>query len=740
MRRTLSFIVILAFFSGVSNSMTLNGPQSRVSLSVSKGRLDIVWGGKVRLSGGVPAIQGDEKPGEAVGSMMSDSTFGFRIPNGERLGVIAKKLTHENVTGLFLVTHGNKPPKGTDYIGLFFNTFPGYKQGVCYWFMRDWNPWTKPMKVEDVGDFPDHGVQFFLWQYEDETYGAAMPLSGHGYESALGRCEVGIGCKAVSGYDGTRAAEVPMLAVGFGKDPYALISELYHDGLSMIGRARDLRVDKKYPKILDYFGWCTWNASDNGRNQTAKLVIDGAKSFYNHKFPLSWIMIDDGWLQSDGRGALSSYKPIPAKFPDGFKPVISALKKDYGVKYVGVWHTIDGYWSGIDTNSALGRRFRKAMFSWTETNGKGKVSRFDFISPYSDSLSLFYDDWYEYLKLQGVDFVKVDNQLSIPDMARDNYPVFDFAERIHRQLNRAVDKYFDNTIINCMDMGNSAYYNFGNTAVARTSEDFFPYEPNLGYNMMRGNAAVHVLGAVANSLWFGEMVYPDYDEFESDAPNATFGAVARAISDGPVYVTDKSGKHNFSVLLPLVYRNGRIIRTDEPARPTEDCLFQVQDPKPFKAFSMSGKTGLLAIWDVADTNLVTGTFKPSDVYGIRGKRFLVYEYFSKSHMIAGRDQAIPVRLGRMGYRLYYISPIEDGFAPVGLSDKYNAPGTIESYERHGKIVTIRVGESGPFAAYSATRPREVKVNGSSAPFGYNDGMITVNMKGMLEHPVIEIVL
>ncbi len=740
MKKFMSFLIVLTLSAAASNSMTLIGSRGGlpVSFRVSHNRLELEWGNKVRLSEGVPLVENAGDSGQAVCNMKSDSTFEFKFKDGVRLGVLSKELGHSNIAGLFLVTNGTRPPKGTDYLGLFFSRFPGYKQGICYWFMKDWNPWTKPMKVGKPADFPDHGVQFFLWQYGDGTYAAAMPLSGAGYQSALGKSGEGIGAKAVSGYEGTRAAEIPLLAVGFGKDPYDLISQLYHDGLAMIGRGSDLRVDKKYPKILDYFGWCTWNASDNGKNLSAKLVIDGVKSFYDHKFPLSWVIIDDGWLQNNGKGALSGFKPIPSKFPDGFRPLIQQLKNEYGIKYVGVWHTINGYWNGIDTNSALGRFFRGAMFSWTEPNRKGGVSRFDFISPYSDTLSSFYDDWYEYLRSQGVDFVKVDNQLSVPDMARGNFPVFDFAKEIHVRLNAAVEKYFGNTIINCMDMGNNAYYNFGSTAVARNEEDYFPYEPGETYNMMRGNAAVHVLSAVTNSLWFGEMVYPDYDEFESYNPNATFHAIARAISDGPVYVTDKPGKQDFNVLFPLVYRDGRIIRTSVPARPTQDCLFQVQAPKPFKAFSRSGKIGLIAVWNVADTNFVAGTFKPSDVHGIEGKRFLVYEYFSKSHLIAGRNQALPVMLGRFGYKLYYISPMEDGFAPVGLTDKYNAPGTIESCRRTGNVITIKIGESGPFAAYSSKRPKEVRVNNSKIPFKYAGGMITVDMKQKLEQPTLKI--
>ena len=738
MKRVLLCFLVPLFVVSVSDGMVQSGRHGAVSFTISQDRLAVNWGDKTRLLGGLPEIQGDTTAPGATCTAANDSTFRFRLGNGEKLGIVVRHQGHENVAALFLITNDNRPHDGDDYLGFFFDGLPGYKEGVCYWFMQDWNPWTKPMKVEKIADFPDHGVQFFLWQYEDGTYGAAMPLSGNGYETALGRSNAEIGAKSVSGYSASGALEVPMLAVGFGRDPYDLISELYHDGLSMMGRGSDLRIHKRYPKIFDYFGWCSWNASNNGKDVSSSLLMEAARSFHDKGFPLPWIIVDDGWLQKNNEGALTSYRPDTSKFPGGFKPVIQKLKKDYGVKYVGVWHTINGYWNGIDSSSALGSKFAGDMFTWTVKNDKGKTTRFHFVSPYTGALARFYGNWYKYLRGQGVNFVKVDNQLSIPQMARGNFPVFGFASRIHDELNKEVWKYFGGAIINCMDMGNNAYYNFGSTAIARNEEDYFPYESGESYNIMRGNAAVHVLGAVTNSLWFGQMVYPDYDEFESYNPNGAFHAIARAISDGPVYVTDKPGKQDFDVLWPLVYRDGRIIRTDEPARPTEDCLFQVQDPKPFKAFSMSGKIGLLAVWNLADTDSVSGTFKPADIHGIRGDKFLVYEYFSKSHMIVSREQDVPLALGRMGYRLYYVSPITDGFAPVGLSDKYNAPGTIEEIRREENVVTVKLGESGPFIAYSSKSPKEVSVNGSKCSFRYADRIISVDMKGKLENPVIRI--
>ncbi|KAM7268843.1 hypothetical protein ACFE04_011009 [Oxalis oulophora] len=50
---------------------------------------------------------------------------------------------------------------------------------------------------------------------------------------------------------------------------------------------------------------------------------------------------------------------------------------------------------------------------------------------------------------------------------------------------------------------------------------------------------------------------------------AEYHGSARAISGGPLYVSDAPGKHNFELLKKLVLPDGSILR----GRPTGDCLF-----------------------------------------------------------------------------------------------------------------------------------------------------------------------
>ena len=66
---------------------------------------------------------------------------------------------------------------------------------------------------------------------------------------------------------------------------------------------------------------------------------------------------------------------------------------------------------------------------------------------------------------------------------------------------------------------------------------------------------------------------PDWDMFHSKHPAALLHATARAVSGGAVYVSDKPGHHNFSLLRRLVLVDGSVLRARLPGRATRDILF-----------------------------------------------------------------------------------------------------------------------------------------------------------------------
>jgi hypothetical protein len=686
---------------------------AQISVRQAGGGVDISWNGKKRLSEGNAVLSGS---GQAV--------ISYQI---------------KDEVALFRLVSKRWRAGSNDSAGIRFADPEGFGSGICIWRYKPWNSWSKPMRIPKLSAMPEDDVQFLYFRYADDVYAAVVPLSGNGFRATLGNYHDAWGAKSKS-LAPVEADSIPSLAIAFGKDPYTLFERVYRAALQFMGRGEDARTEKRFPEIFNYLGWCTWNASDNGKHLNEDLLVRAAGSFKEKKLPIGWFLIDDGWFQQRDK-RLRSYKPDSTLFPEGFAPVISRLKHQFGIRYVGIWHAFNGLWNGIDPESPLGKHFQPALFSWKEkeaSDGHAGGADYYFIRPDSDSLESFYGNWYAYLKAEGFDFVKVDNQRITEQMALNNYPVFTLSDSMHRALYRSAAKYFNGTVINCMDMTADAYFNFGSSAVARGVEDYFPYEPHEGYDLQKGNAAAHVLQAVYNAIYFGQLVYPDFDLFQSHNPNGTFHAIARAINCGPIYITDNIGEQDTNVLWPLIYSDGRIIRSERPLLPTEDCLFQLQDPKVFKAFSRVGNVGLLGAWNAADADTVEGFLRPADVEGIKGSDFIVYEHFSKTYARLSRTRAMAVRLPRMGYKLYYIVPVQNDFAAFGLIAKYNAPATILKETRQGNKISIVLYEGGTFGAYSKNKPVKVWINGrETRDFHYRDQQLTVSIP-LIKRPTVTI--
>ena len=68
--------------------------------------------------------------------------------------------------------------------------------------------------------------------------------------------------------------------------------------------------------------------------------------------------------------------------------------------------------------------------------------------------------------------------------------------------------------INCMCHPIECLYAYNETNVARASEDFFPGDP--------ASHSLHVANVAFNSLFIGEIAFPDWDMFQSSHSLATF--------------------------------------------------------------------------------------------------------------------------------------------------------------------------------------------------------------------------
>lgn len=264
-------------------------------------------------------------------------------------------------------------------------------------------------------------------------------------------------------------------------------------------------------------------------------------------------------------------------------------------------------------------------------------------------------------------------------------------------------------------------WNRPTSAINRCSGDFQPEN--------REWFITHILQCVYSSMFQGEFYYNDFDMWWTDDGQAGKNSLLRAISGGPIYVSDKIGRSNKHILDPLAFDDGRILRCDRPARPTLDSLFN--DPQttkvPLKIFNTckGGKYGVLAAYNLDKKNKpVRGTISPDDIIGLEGEEFAVYEYNTKKVRFLKRGESFNFMLkDHDDYRHYIISPIdENGIAMLGRIDKFMSPcavtdkfmTTYNVYEG-GKIAFVNRGKRA-YKAISESGSYKIERTGSLCTF------------------------
>jgi raffinose synthase len=600
--------------------------------------------------------------------------------------------------------------------------------------------WTSPVFVSDYRLLPPAN-QLLLWQQTGrEGYNLLVPLAGGGTVAELGVNEINYRPEfrvAASSYDPKLAPRrVPLFAYAADADPYRLARETYQTAFAATEQRGRLRWQKGLPEVFRSLGWCSWNAY--GHEVTAEKILSSVRSFREKHIPLGFVLVDDGWL-SVKNDRLTAYGADASKFPEGLAGLARRLRGEYGVAHVGVWHTFQGYWSGVDRESDIGRAH--ALF-----DGRDDKSLPD---PREGRGQSFYADWYRNLKEWGFDFVKVDGQANNVRFTDGLMPLFDSAAGSQRNLEGGAREFFTENrpvgipglgppglgLINCMEMTLENVYNWRESNVARNSDDYLPE--------VAQNYADHVYQNAYNAYWLSNFAYPDWDMFQSHDPHAEFHAAARAASGGPVYVTDEAGKERAEVILPLALSDGRLLMTDEPGLVTRDTLLRdaALEPIPLKVFGRVTRpgyaAGVVAAFNVnKSAPRVNGEIRAWDVegltaYGTGWERVAVYQRGSASVALLGASKgamALPFGLGEGGHDFFTLVQVSEGVAVFGLLDKYVGPAAVLGVSRTGQRVTVQLAEGGEFGAWLASAPARVEVDGRALPataYSYAGGLLRV---------------
>lgn len=471
-----------------------------------------------------------------------------------------------------------------------------------------------------------------------------------------------------SGVDGFTKLSGPFLTVTAADDPITAVENNFEFARAKELMITPLRREKEYPAVLENFGWCTWNAFY--QDITSEKLYAKLDEFKEKNVPVKWIIIDDGWsITRDNK--LCAFSADPVKFPEGLKECIRRIKEDYGIEAVGVWHNSSGYWQGIDPQSFLAKEFADCLLPIHDSPNDVHL----LVSDDPERAFRFWDAWHSYLADCGVDFLKVDAQSSFRVHFQKNISAPAGSRSFHEALERSICKNFGGVVINCMGMDMDNVLTRPATSVSRNSEDYFPDLENGFSKHLRQN--------LYNSVWHSQLYYCDYDMWWTYKGDAVLSGVLRAISGGPVYISDELGETDPTMILPICGESGDICRLDNIACPTLDCIYTDchVERRLVKACNSKDDAVALAIFNVADEKL-TETFTFDVIpYICRDKEYIAYEYFTKQYKRITAASSETVALDADGVLSYSIYPIEnDGegeYILMGSTDRYVGIGVRE---------------------------------------------------------------
>jgi len=580
-------------------------------------------------------------------------------------------------------------PAGKGYMSrLFMHEFADVAQG--YFFCTSTFGEHFPA---DLGDI-DWG-NFALCE-TGGRYCALLPINGHGVGARLTVQEGRAGFLAAGLDAGSVYNTIPLGIIGTGRDPYALVKDVFRAAKEAMGGAFALREEKQLPEIFRYFGWCSWNAF--GHNVSADNVVSMARQMREAEVPVGYFLIDDGWQQTHDK-KLTGFDAND-KFPGGLAQTVRQLREE-GIRHVGVWHTLQGYWSGVDPSA----HDFAANPHWFYYGG----NKLHCPNPLDEQGRAFMGEWYRRLCAWGIDFVKVDNQGGFRGYFYNMMPQDKAMAMTQANLQNAAHD-ADLPIINCMAQHPECYYHYCRSAVSRANTDFIP-EDGGPTERNRLFARRHMQDALYNSLWFQEIVYPDYDMFQTHHSAARCFAALNALSGGPLYTTDLPEKMDVGLLRKLINDDGTLLRPDQPARPCAECLLiePMSGAVPLAAFAPVGDGCVAVAMNIGpDDKPLDFSLSIKALQMPSAPRYAVYSHFAGDLRLEKPAGRITGSLAQMEPEVYCVVPVRQKFAALGLIDRLLAPAGISRQERADNEIRIGLTSPGLFGAYSGGKVKAVR--------------------------------
>ena len=585
---------------------------------------------------------------------------------------------------------------------------PEFKKGIYYrpfssktasgnrveplWFEHIAQLDSYELKKPRIDNYMNLGT-FMMLKKADGQYLALLPLVSNRIGNTFSVRDTSIYLTMASYGTKTEEVSVPLLAYARSENPYEAARLAWKMAMNTkeIKDNINWRENKPYPEAYTYLGWCSWEHYKRNISEEIMLeVMDGIKA---SPIPFRWVLIDDGYLDVKG-GKLVSFDVDKTKFPNGWEPIIS--QKDEKIKWMGIWRNFNGYMGGISPEHTMANLQEHLVL-----RGPRYMPR---IAP--KSANAFYNEMTADTKDNGFDMIKVDFQ---SDNFRYNTGSENAILGVHYNNNALEENCKDKglQLLNCIAMQNFNVFNQKYSALIRGSIDYKTTSDRLDVTLVQN---------FCNAFWLGHTHWLDQDMFFANyKPTARLMAVARAVSGGPIYLSDVPENIDETVLKPLTYADGRILGTLAPGVPLPESL--VQDPyydgKAFRVIApLENNTAVIlavnlnqddsavnTFVSVKDYPFAGGMIQPYEgLWNIPNEGILLYDHYAGKASILNKDHKFTLTSRKE--RLFQLSPIQNGWSMIGRPDKYLSAAGFKLLETNQQTIRIKMMEDGPLLLWS----------------------------------------
>lgn len=646
-----------------------------------------------------------------------------QIPQQISLGDIAPK-----PSGRITLTKQPLTPNKDGVIADIELTLPDFKRGIYYrpfseklaagnrmqpiWFnnVAELSEYKKIAPNEDA--YTQYGA-FVLLEQKDGQYVAIMPLVSNHVGNTFSVRDNNIYLTMATYGTQSEDVEVPLLSFAVSRSPYEACRQAWQVAMNCDEIKDNIgwRNDKKYPEAFEYFGWCTW---EHFRNKiTEDNVVEALKGINQSSIPFRWAMIDDGYLDHQ-TNKLKSFG-VNSKFPNGWKPIMA--QKSEKIKWMGVWCNFNGYMQGVALDHTMSN-ISEHLVSKGASEGVRMMPKIS-----QESANAFYNEMTSTMKNEGFDLIKVDFQSNnfLYNTATSNAIL-----GVHYNNKALEDHCVKNELglLNCIAMHNFNVFNHSKSCVIRGSVD---------YKISTGRFDLMTIQNFMNTFWLGHNYWIDHDMFFANhEPTAEVMAIYRALSGGPIYLSDVADNIDDKVLKPLYYSDGHIIRPLAPGVPLPESL--MQDPYygggAFRVIAPldNGVAAIVALNVNQDEDCVTSYISADDYQYAGGMiqpyeglwempkgGLLLYDYLKGTVEPFTSDYEFTIEMRK--YAFVQLIPRAENITVIGLADKYLPAPTYKTIGADEKSVTISLEEDGDILVWTDNKTptsesfKFTKVNG-----------------------------